>query len=364
MTPRTAGPGPAGPGKEFGAPDAFLRVTRAARSSRWGGLGALVVLGFLCAMPFIAYQDTTNILITFFIYLIMASMWNLLAGFGGLVSIGQQAFIGVGAYTTLVFANLGMNIFLSLVLAIVTCAVFAIPTSFLAFRLRGDYFAVGTWVIAEVYRLIVVKIPGLGGPSGGPLTGDFLGIDPTLRGAITYWTALAVGAATVIGCYLLLRGRIGLALTAVRDDEVTAKAAGVDVTWAKRVIYFISAAGCGAAGGLLVMTQIGVQPDAIFSVQWSAYMIFIVIIGGIGYLEGPIIGTIIFIVLQETLSDYGTWYLIILGLIAMVGAIWLPRGLWGTLSDKTGFRLFPIGYYVQNTAILAAATSTKKSTRK
>jgi branched-chain amino acid transport system permease protein len=352
---------PAEPGREFGDPDAFLHVTRAARSSRWAGLGAIVVLGALFAMPYVAYQDTTNILVIFFVYLTMASMWNLLAGFGGLVSIGQQAFIGVGAYTTLVFANQGMNIFLALVLAIVTCAVLAVPTSFLAFRLRGDYFAVGTWVIAEVYRLIVVKIPGLGGPSGGPLGGDFLQIDPTLRGAITYWTALAVGAATVIGCYLLLRGRIGLALTAVRDDEVTARAAGVDVTWAKRVIYFISAAGCGAAGGVLVMSQVGVQPDAIFSVQWSAYMIFIVIIGGIGYLEGPIIGTIIFIVLQELLSDYGTWYLILLGVIAMVGAIWVPRGLWGTLGDRTGFRLFPVGYYVQNKAILDATTTVKRA---
>lgn len=345
----------------FPGTEDYIQVTRSARSARLGTVLAVVILGVLVAMPYIVYQDFTNILITFFAYLIMASMWNLLAGFGGMVSIGQQAFVGIGAYTTLVFSNLGMNIFLALLLSVVTCAVLAIPTSLLAFRLRGDYFAVGTWVIAEAYRLIVVKIPGLGGPSGGPLGGDFLKIDPTLRGAITYWTALALGALTVFGCYLLLRGHIGLALTAVRDDEVTARAAGVDVTLAKRVIYLISAAGCGAAGGLLVMTQLGVQPDAIFSVQWSAYMIFIVIIGGIGYLEGPIVGAVIFIVLQETLADYGTWYLILLGLIAMAGAIWLPRGLWGTLSDKTGFRLFPVGYHVHNRALLDLTTTKKKS---
>ena len=88
------------PGKELGRPDAFLQVSRAARSSRWGGLVALVGLGVLFAMPYIAYQDVTNILVTFFVYLIMSSMWNLLAGFGGLVSIGQQAFIGVGLLDT------------------------------------------------------------------------------------------------------------------------------------------------------------------------------------------------------------------------------------------------------------------------
>lgn len=143
-----------------------------------------------------------------------------------------------------------------------------------------------------------------------------------------------------------MRGRIGLALTAVRDDEVTATAAGVDVVFAKRVMYLISAAGCGAAGGVLLMTQLGVQPNAIFNVQWSAYMIFIVIIGGIGYLEGPIVGAIVFFVLQQTLANFGTWYLIVLGLIAMAGALWLPRGLWGTFSEATGIRLFPVGYHV------------------
>lgn len=299
-------------------------------------------------MPYLAGENVRNVLTLFFIYLVMASMWNLLAGFGGLVSIGQQAYVGIGAYTTMVFAQMGGQIFIAVILAAITCAILSIPTALLAFRLRGDYFAVGTWVIAEVYRLIIVKIPGLGGPSGGPLAGDFLSIDPVLRGALTYWAALGVVVLTMFACYLLLRSPIGLALTAVRDDDMTARAAGVDVVWTKGVTYLISAAGCGAAGAILVMSQLSVQPDAIFSVQWSAYMIFIVIIGGIGYLEGPIIGTIIFVALQEVLSDYGTWYLIVLGLIAMACAAWLPRGLWGLLRDKSGFSLFPVGYYVRN----------------
>ncbi|MCC7058990.1 MAG: branched-chain amino acid ABC transporter permease [Burkholderiaceae bacterium] len=325
-----------------------IEVSRAARSARISGLLGLAALGVLAAMPYLAGENVRNVLVLFFIYLVMASMWNLLAGFGGLVSIGQQAYVGIGAYATMVFAQAGVQIFLAVILAAILCAVFAIPTALLAFRLRGDYFAVGTWVIAEVYRLLVVKIPGLGGPSGGPLAGEFLQIDPLLRGALTYWAALAVLVLTVFACYLLLRGQIGLSLTAVRDDEVTAGAAGVDVVWTKGIIYLISAAGCGAAGAVLVMSQLSVQPDAIFSVQWSALMIFIVIIGGIGYLEGPIVGAIIFVALQELLSDYGTWYLIVLGLIAMACATWLPRGLWGLVRDKTGFSLFPVGYYVRN----------------
>jgi branched-chain amino acid transport system permease protein len=172
------------------------------------------------------------------------------------------------------------------------------------------------------------------------------GIDSTVRAALTYWAALAVTLLTIAGCYWLLRGRTGLALTAVRDDEVAARSVGVDVTRAKRIVYLASAAGCGAAGGLLVIDALSVQPNAIFSVQWSAYMIFIVVIGGIGYLEGPILGAVVFFGLQQLLADAGTWYLIVLGAIAMLAAIWLPRGLWGQIVHSTGVRLFPVGYHL------------------
>jgi branched-chain amino acid transport system permease protein len=219
----------------------------------------------------------------------------------------------------------------------------------LAFRLRGDYFAVGTWVIAEVYRLLVIKIDSLGGPSGRALSG-LSGLDPTTRNALTYWAALAVAIVCVAAGYLLLRGRVGLSLTAVRDDEVSARAAGVDVTMAKRIVYFVSAAGCGAAGGVVVVDALSIQPNAIFSVQWSAYMIFIVVIGGIGYLEGPLLGAVVFFALQQYLADYGTWYLILLGVVAAASAVWMPRGLWGQVVHRTGLRLFPVGYELRRAA--------------
>ena len=209
------------------------------------------------------------------------------------------------------------------------------------------YIAVGMWVIAEVYRLLVIKVDSLGGSSGRSLDG-LAGYDPTLRSALTYWSALAVCVVAVGLCYLLLRGRVGLSLTAVRDDETAARAAGVDVSLAKRIVFLASAAGCGAAGGVLVIDSLSVQPNAIFSVQWSAYMIFIVVIGGIGYLEGPILGAIVFFALQQFLADAGTWYLIVLGVIAICSAIWMPRGLWGLLIEKTGIRLFAVGYHVRS----------------
>ena len=137
---------------------------------------------------------------------------------------------------------------------------------------------------------------------------------------------------------------LGLSLTAVRDNETAAGSVGVDVRRAKRIVYLVSAAGCGAAGGLLLVSSLNVRPDSVFSVQWSAYMIFIVVIGGIGYVEGPLLGAIVFFALQQTLANYGVWYMVLLGTIAIAAAVWLPRGLWGSFSDRYGVRLFPVGY--------------------
>jgi branched-chain amino acid transport system permease protein len=156
-----------------------------------------------------------------------------------------------------------------------------------------------------------------------------------------------VAVLSVLAGYLLIRSRLGLALTAVRDNEVAAGSSGVNVARAKRIVYLVSAAGTGAAGGVLLVSSLNVQPDTAFSVQWSAYMIFIVIIGGIGYLEGPLVGALIFFALQRWLADYGVWYLVLLGGIAAAAAIWLPRGLWGALADRTSARLFSVGYRVQ-----------------
>jgi branched-chain amino acid transport system permease protein len=324
---------------------AAVSVERSSRSARIGSgaLGLVVVV--LAVLPFVVFSSITDSLVNLFILIALASMWNLLAGFAGLVSVGQQAYFGLGAYSVLVFAEQGVQAYLAIPLAALTAAIFAIPTSWLAFRLRGDYFAIGTWVIAEVYRLVTTRIDSLGGASGKSLT-TLSGIDPVFRGALTYWVALAVALATVLVCYLLLRSRLGLSLMAVRDEETAANAVGINVPRAKRYVYLISAAGCGAAGGVLLVASLSVNPDAVYSVQWSAYMIFIVVIGGIGYIEGPLLGAVIFFALQQALSDYGSYYLIILGILGIAVAVWLPSGLWGLIADRTRITLFPIGYHL------------------
>ena len=335
----------AAPAEQAAGP-APVRVTRSRRSSLWAGIGAIVVVVILGYLPYIVLSGTTDLLVNVFILMTMASMWNLLAGYAGLVSVGQQAFIGLGAYFVLILANHGTNPFVALPVAVAGCGVVGLPVWLLVSRLRSGYFAITTWVIASVCELIIVRFPSLGGGTGAPLPG-FASLDPTLLTAYTYWVSLAVTVVVIASIYLILRSPLGLVLTAVRDDETGARSIGARVSPAQRFVFLVAAAGCGAAGALLIISQLNVEPAAAFSVQWSAEMIFVTIIGGIGTIEGPILGTIIFFVLQQTLASYGTWYFIILGLLAMVVAIWAPRGLWGLIADRLHIRLFPVGYWLR-----------------
>ena len=324
-----------------------FRVTRSRRNVVWTGAGALIIVVVLAFFPYIVYAGTTAILVQGFIVLTLASMWNLLAGYAGLVSVGQQAFVGLGAYFVLILALHGFSPFAALPVAAVGCGVAALPLWWLVSRLRSGYFAIATWVLAATIMLIIEKFTSIGGGSGMPLPG-FAGMNPTLLTAYTYWAGLAVTVLALVGIYLLLRGRIGLVLTAVRDDEVAARSSGARVGLARLLVFVVAGVGCGAAGAVLAISQLQVQPSAVFSIQWTAEMAFATIIGGLGTIEGPIIGTVVYMVLQQTLQSYNAWYLIILGLVAMAIALFARRGLWGLVDDRLNIRLFPVGYWLRS----------------
>jgi branched-chain amino acid transport system permease protein len=323
-----------------------FRVTRSRRNVAWTGAVAVIVVVVLAMFPYIVYSGTTAILVQAFIVLTMASMWNLLAGYAGLVSVGQQAFVGLGAYFVLILAINGLSPFAALPFAVIGSGVAALPLWWLVSRLRSGYFAIATWVLAATVMLIIEKFSSIGGGTGLPLPG-FSGMDPTLLTAYTYWAGLAVTVLALATVYLLLRGRLGLVLTAVRDDEVAARSSGARVGLARMLVFVVAGAGCGAAGAVLAISQLQVQPAAVFSVQWTAVMAFATIIGGLGTIEGPIVGTVVYIVLQQTLASYNAWYLIILGLVAIFVALFARRGLWGLVDERINVRLFPVGYWLR-----------------
>jgi branched-chain amino acid transport system permease protein len=307
---------------------------------------ALIIVVVFALFPYIVYSGTTSVLVQAFIVLTLASMWNLLAGYAGLVSVGQQAFVGLGAYFVLIVAIHGISPFAALPVAAIGCGVAALPLWWLVSRLRSGYFAIATWVMAATIMLIIEKFSSIGGGTGMPLPG-FSGMDPTLLTAYTYWAGLAVAVLALAAIYLLLRGRLGLVLTAIRDDEVAARSSGARVGLARMLVFVVAGVGCGAAGGVLAISQLQVQPSAVFTVQWTAEMAFATIIGGLGTIEGPIVGTVVYMVLQQTLQSYNAWYLIILGLVAILVALFARRGLWGLVDERINVRLFPVGYWLR-----------------
>jgi branched-chain amino acid transport system permease protein len=321
--------------------DSTTTVRRATRESRIALAALLVLVVVLAFEPSWGDPSTANDLIRLFTLLCLAQMWNLLAGYAGLVSIGQQAYIGIGAYTLVWFGNVhGVGIFWCVPLAALVAAAFALPLAGIAFRLRGGYFAIGTWVLAEVLRLLVTNSDTLGAGTGTSLTA-VVGIDLETRQHVTYWLALGAGAGAVMLVWGLLRSPLGTALTASRDSEVAAGALGVRSTRARLVAYVVAAAGCGFAGAVIYLNLLRVQPSAAFSVDWSAFMIFMVVIGGIGTIEGPIIGAVVFFLLERWLADWGSWYLVLLGVVAILITIKAPNGLWGLVRARWDLRLFP-----------------------
>jgi branched-chain amino acid transport system permease protein len=301
-----------------------------------------VVVAALAAGPWWLSEGSLRSLVEFFCLLTIAQMWNLLAGYAGLVSIGQQAFIGFGAYALFALCDkAGIHPFVAVAVAGLAAALVSIPTAALAFRLRGGYFAIGTWVIAEVYHLLAVNLQWVGGGDGTLIFGAAQ-LDRTLRSYGTYFWALGIGVGAIVTAYALRRSRLGLALAAIRDDETAARSVGVGVLRAKIVVWVIAALGCGLAGAVYHLSILRVQPDAAFTVNWSAYMIFIVVIGGIGTIEGPIVGAIVFFTLQQELSRYGAWYLVVLGVVAVLSAVWLRGGAWSVVARCFRADLFPV----------------------
>lgn len=317
-------------------------VERATRASRFTLVAGVVLLLVLLSMPFWASSSTMRQFTELACLLVMAQMWNLLGGYGGMVSIGQQAFIGFGGYTLIVFGNFaGLNPFLCVPLAGLIAAAAAVPTSQIVFRLQGGYFAIGTWAMAEIYRLLFANASVLGGGSGTSLTALY-GISRWTREATTFWIAVLAVFGSILLVYLLLRSRFGLALTAIRDSEVASASQGIDVARTKFRVYVLSAFGFGIAGALYFLNQLRISPDAAFGVQWSPVIIFMVIIGGLGTIEGPLLGAILYFALSKIFADYGTWYLIALGLIAVVMTIKFPQGIWGFIERRWDIRCFPV----------------------
>jgi branched-chain amino acid transport system permease protein len=329
-----------------------MSAVRVEFGDRIGRLAVLaIVVIALAAAPAWGGRDDLRLLAEIYAYVGLASLWNLLAGYAGLVSVGQQAYVGLGAYLLFALTLLaGVPPLLAIPLAGVIAAIVALPAAALLFRLRGHYFAIGTWIVAEVFRLLASQASVLGGGSGLSLpVGIVTSIAATRqeREFLIYWVALALVLVVLLLIVALLRSRYGLALKAIRDNEPAALSNGIDVTRIKVIVYIVTAFATAMIGALIFLQKLRISPDAAFSVNdWTAFVIFMTVIGGIGRIEGPIIGAVVFFALRQTLADLGTLYLLLLGAVAIVVMLWAPKGIWGLIVARFGWQVFPLERHV------------------
>ncbi len=326
---------------------AQMTVTRTSLTTQLATALVIAVVAALLITPLWASNDVMRLMIDIFLYISLACLWNFLAGYAGLVSVGQQAFVGLGGYGLFMLAaKFGVPPLLCVPIVGLVAAAVSVPIASLLFRLRGAYFAISSWVVAEVLRLAAIRFTYLGGGSGMSLPtriAQSIGKVPHDRYVAVYLTALALLLTILIAIFLVLRSRNGLALTAIRDNELAARSSGVNVDRTKLIVYVVTAFGTAMVGSLIFLQRLRISPDAAFSVNdWTALVIFMAVIGGLGTFEGPIIGALVYILLRETLANLGPAYLIILGGIAIAIMLIEPRGLWGWVRARWQLQLLPL----------------------
>jgi branched-chain amino acid transport system permease protein len=302
-----------------------------------GNILAAVLTVFLAVLP-IAGMPRAWILygLLFLIYLTMSNMWNLVAGYSGLISLAQPAFIGIAGYTLAIGSWVGVPWWGGMLGGALIAGVFAFIIAFGVFRLSGVYFAIGTLVVPEVLRIIFY----IWRPIGGVLVGGGAGYTVKGLGALSiqhiYWLSLIVALASVVVVRTILRSNLGLGLAAIRDNQRAAASAGVDTFRIKMYVFVIGAVFTGLAGAVFYIYQPFIEPASTFSVKWTMIILLATVIGGLRTGGGPLIGSIVYVFLYFLLARYGNYSLLIQGVILIVIMLLSPQGIVGLLS-KTPF---------------------------
>jgi branched-chain amino acid transport system permease protein len=296
-------------------------------------LGIIVIL--LVTVPLWAGDSILNVMSLIMLYMAIGQMWNLLGGYSGLVSLGQQIFIGIGGYSMAVITyKYEMSLYLGIALGGLLSVIFALVISFPIFKMKGVYFTIGTWIVAETLLLFFTNSAYVNYAAGLYIT-----VGRTRSWSFIYFLSLALGVGSVILVYFLMRTKMGMALMAMRDNESAAEAMGVEIYKTKLKIFLISSFVTGMTGAVMFINVAFFTPYSGFSISWTVAAVFIVIIGGIGTMEGPIIGAVIYVVLNQYLYNLPGISMIILGAVAIITIMIAPTGIMGILHDKFNIEL-------------------------
>ena len=283
---------------------------------------ALTVL--LAVFPFITDRGyLVGLVLTTLMFVILASSWNMLSGFTGYISFGHVAFFGIGAYTcAILFGDFGVNVYLAILAAGIVALLLSLPVAVATIRLAGVYFAIIMLAFAELMMEAANNFSGLtGGVRGKVLPiGDFE--------LITYMLMLGLTVITVATAYVIGRSHIGLALTAIRDDEEAAGSLGLHTTRYKVLAFSLSAMYPGFAGGIIAVYWAYIDPATAFDVIISGDMMIMSVLGGMGTVLGPVLGALLLTPLTfETQASYPFFHGIVFGTLFMVLVLAMPDGI-------------------------------------
>lgn len=305
----------------------------------------LLWIAFFILMLILGTQVGNNYYLDFLITICfmasMASAWNLVGGYAGLISIGHVAFLGLGAYTSsILFVKLGISPLLGIFLGGGTAMLLAFLIGILTIRLRGPFFTLSTIAIAEILLLLATRFVGLTGGSQGldipykPSIFNFV-----FKSYYVYYVIFLVLLAVIITVVTYINhSKTGCYLKAIREDETAAAALGVSILKYKMTALLISAFFTGIGGSIYAQYLLFIDPHSVFSVGFSTKVAALSIIGGVGTVLGPIVGAFLLTPVEMLLRSQlgGTYqglYLLLYGVIMILVILIIPRGIVGTLTE-------------------------------
>lgn len=297
---------------------------RIGNSAVGSAIAVALIAAIVAAAPLLNGDYGTEIGFRLLLYFTLGEAWNLLAGYGGLVSLGSASFMGTGAYVLVGLLNhTGATIWEAVLVGGLAAGILATLVAPAVFRMRGLYFTVGTLAMGEALRLLMINLSYFGGATGLFLTND----PPPLNILYLYAAGIFFVSTAIVSTYTMTR--LSIALRAVRDDEQAAMQMGVRTFRVKLATFIVAAIMMGAAGGMQALRLGAIEPYGVFGLQWSIDTLSIVIIGGLGMRFGAIVGAVFVVALGEALADYPDLHIAITGLILIIIIRFAPRGLCG-----------------------------------
>jgi branched-chain amino acid transport system permease protein len=306
-----------------------VTLSRSRQLVAWAA--ACIALLALASGPSVLSDYNLVLAFTLFNSMALAQAWNLVGGYGGLFSLGHAMFVGIGAYATaLLLLHTTIPLAAAIVLAAAITALTGAVVSLPILRLRNVYFSVGTLGIAVAAQAWFINWGYSGGTSG-------LNLPPTATlGYLTlYYIAAGALVLTNVVVWLLVRGRFGLRLMAIRADEQTASEVGVRVFTVKIAAFTVSAFLVGLIGAIGALQNLSLEPYTAFGLTFTINMVIMTVIGGIGTIPGPLIGAFVVFELQQRLQNYQAWATLITGVALVVLIRLAPGGLWGIAVRAT-----------------------------